>query len=81
MLGFLECELGQIHFVSEAPFSPHRGHERLDVLGHRFLAGNELRAQLGGTVAFRLGQRFPVRPVVGEVDIGRIPELRVAPCE
>ena len=39
------------------------------------------RAQPGGPVAFQVGQRFPVLPVAGEVDVGRIPELGVAPGE
>ena len=81
VLGLLEGELRQVHLVAQPSFGPHRGHERLDVLGHRFLAGDELRAQSGGVVAFVVGQPLPVGAVAGEVDVGRIPELRVAAGE
>ena len=81
VLGFLERELRQIHLVAQPTLGPHCGHERLNVLGHRFLAGNELGAQPGGVVAFVVRQPLPVRAVAGEVDVGRIPELRVAAGE
>ena len=35
------------------PSAAHRAHERLDVLRHRFLAGDELGAQLGGVCRVR----------------------------
>lgn len=81
VFGFLERELRQIHLVGQPSLGPHRGHERLDVLGHRLLAGNELGAQSGGVVTFVVRQLLPVRPVAREVDVGRIPELCVAPGE
>lgn len=80
VFGFLERELRQIHLVGQPSLGPHRGHERLDVLGHRLLAGNELGAQSGGVVTFVVRQLLPVRPVAREVDVGRIPELCVAPA-
>ena len=51
VLGFLERELRQIHLVAQPTFGAHRGHERLNVLGHRFLPGDELGAQPGRIVA------------------------------
>ena len=81
VLGLFEGELRQVHLVAEPSFCPHRGHERLDVLGHRFLAGDELGAQPGGVVAFVVGQPLPVGAVAGEVDVGGIPEFRVAAGE
>ena len=81
VLGFLERELRQVHLVAEPALGPHRRHERLDVLGDRFLACDELGAQSGGPVAFEVGQRLPVGPVAREVDVGGIPELRVAAGE
>ena len=81
MFGLLEGELRQVHLVAQPPLGPHRRHERLDVLGDRFLAGNELGAQPGGVVAFTVGERLPVRAVAGKVDIGGIPELCVAARE
>jgi hypothetical protein len=81
VLGFLERELRQIHLVAESAFGAHRRHEGLDVLRDRFLAGDELCAQPGGPVALEVGQRLPVGPIAREVDVGRIPELGVAPGE
>ncbi len=63
------------------PSDRHGRHERLDFVGYRFLPGGELRAQLEGEVAFVAGQLFPVRAIAGEVDVGGVPELRVAACE
>ena len=81
VFGLLERELRQIHLVAEATFGAHGRHERLDVLGDRFLAGDELSAQSGGPVPFEFRHRLPVGPVAGEVDVGRIPEFGVAPGE
>ena len=81
MLGLFEGELGQVHLVAQPSLFPHRGHERLDVLGDRFLAGDELRTQAGGEIAFVLVQSLPVGTVPREVDVGRIPEFRVATGE
>ncbi|EUA43074.1 hypothetical protein I552_7815 [Mycobacterium xenopi 3993] len=69
VLGLLERELRQVHFVAEPPFRAHRGHERLDVLGDRLFARDELRAQPGGVVALALSKRLPIVAVTGEVDI------------
>lgn len=80
VFGLLERELREIHLVAQSSLGPHRGHERLDVLGDRLLAGDELRAQPGGIVAFDIRQLLPVRPVAGEVNIGGIPELCVSPA-
>ena len=81
MFGLLERELRQVHLVAEATLGPHGRQERLDVLGHRLLAGDELSAESGGPLAFEVRQCLPVGPVAGEVDVGRIPELGVAPGE
>ncbi len=81
VLCFLKGELRQVHFVAQPPLGTHRGHERLDILSHRFLARDELRAQPGGIVAFAFGERFPVCPVAREVDTGRVPEFRVTAGE
>ena len=81
VFGLLERELRQVHLVAEATFGPHGRHERLDVLGDRFLAGDELSAQSGGPVPFEVRHGLPVGPVAGEVDVGGIPELGVAPGE
>ena len=81
VFGLLEGELRQVHLVAQPSLGPHRAHERLDVLGDRFLAGDELGAQPGGVVAFAVGERLPVGPVAGEVDVGGIPELGVAAGE
>ena len=78
VFGLLERELRQVHLVAEAPLSPHRRHERLDVLGDGLLARDELRAQPGGPFAFQIGERFPVLSVLREVDVGGVPELGVA---
>jgi hypothetical protein len=78
VLGFLERELGQVHLVAQPAFGPHRVHERLNVLGHGFLAGDELGAESGGVVAFVVRKPLPVGAVAGEVDVGRVPELRIA---
>ncbi len=78
VFGFLEGELGQIHFVAQAPLGPHRAYERLDVLGHRFLAGDKFGAQPGGIVAFVASQPLPILAVAGKIDVGRIPEFRIA---
>ena len=81
VFGFLERELRQIHLVAQASLGPHRGHEGLDVLSHPFLAGNEYGAEAGSDVAFAIRERLPVRAVAGEVDVGGIPEFRVASGE
>jgi hypothetical protein len=41
VLGLLEGELREVHLVLEPALGGHRPHERLDVLGHRLLAGDE----------------------------------------
>ena len=81
VLGFLERELRQVHLVAQPSLGAHCGHERLDVFGHRFLTGDELRAQPDGVIALGIRQLLPVLPVLREVDIGRIPELGVAAGE
>ena len=81
MFGLFERELRQVHLIAEATFGAHGRHEGLDVLGHRFLAGDELRAQPGGPVPFELRQGLPVGSVAREIDIGRIPEFGVATGE
>jgi hypothetical protein len=81
VLGFLERELHQVHLVGEAALVAHRRHERLNILGDRFLTGDELRAQPPGKVALEVRQGLPVGAVAREVDIGGILELRVATGE
>jgi len=76
----LRGELSQVHLVAEASFFAHRGHERLDVLGHRFLAGDELRAQPGGEIAFIIVQPLPSGAVAREIDVGGIPNLALPPA-
>lgn len=81
VLCLFKGELRQVHLVTESPLGAHGRHERLDVLGHRLLAGDELRAEPGRIVTFPIGERVPVRPVAREVDIGRIPKFRIAADE
>lgn len=76
-----EAELAQVHLVAEATFGGHRGHERLEVLGDGFLAGDELRAQARHAALFVRGEVLPVFGVSAEVDVCRVPELGVALVE
>ncbi|VBA46586.1 hypothetical protein [Mycobacterium attenuatum] len=78
MLGPFERELGQIDLAGKLPFSPRGGHERLNVLDHGFLTGDELGAQPDGKVALAIGQPIAILALAGKVDVGRILEFRVA---
>ena len=75
MLGLLVDELGQVHLVGEAPFGGHRGDERLQVLGHRLLSGEELGGQPGGVSPLDVGHRREVEGVLGEIDVRGVPVL------
>jgi hypothetical protein len=78
VLGLFETELGQVHLVAEPAGGGHGLHERLDVLRHRFLTGDELRAEVGrGTLLVGV-EGLPVRGVAAEVDVGGVPELGVS---
>ena len=81
VFGLFIDELGQIHLIGESTLGGHRGHERLQVLGHRLLTGQELGSQHGGVLALLVSHRREVPGVLAQIDIGRVPVLGVALVE